>query len=253
VSQKLVRNLRVLKAAKNLSVSDLAHIIDVTDAVMKNFMSGRTPVPMKHIITLAEYFGVDVNMLLSDTIDDKKLYILHSHKGAKPRPGDATSPPEQDHFYSKPDLTQIFDNEMQEVGVISYYNGTLMTSPHDVLNQTVQPTYRMVIPEYSDCAYSFTIHGDDMNPTLKSGTIVLCKPVTNKHQIKYGSIYYVIVNEFHMFRRLIKSDTTGMIIAAADNETTNKAGNRIYADIEMPIEEISILYLIKAHINRLET
>jgi transcriptional regulator with XRE-family HTH domain len=251
---ELAARLTAIKKQYGLNNKDLAQLWGLSEETVKNYFRYKNPtkVPKLYLEKLADTYGINKEWLVKGVTNDKNLNIFTPHKEAQPRPGRATSPPNKDHF-STPEVTQFFDSEMQETSVISYYNGTLMSSPRDVFNQTVQPTYQMFIPEYQDCAYSFTIHGHDMTPTLAPGTIVLCKPVSNKSQIKYGSIYYVIVNEYHMFRRLLKSETDGMIVAAADNETLNKAGNRIYADMELPIADISILYLIKAHINRLET
>lgn len=60
----LLKNLKVLKADKGLTNKDLSDIMAVSVAVIKNYMRGKTPIPLVHLQALSSTTGVDIDWLL---------------------------------------------------------------------------------------------------------------------------------------------------------------------------------------------
>jgi transcriptional regulator with XRE-family HTH domain len=252
VSQFLTRNLRVLKAAKDVNVSDLANELGVSDAVMKNYMAGRTPIPMKHINTLAEYFGVSINSLLSDSIDIKKLNIFTLHKADRTGPGDKANPPKEYYFSDKQGINDLVNDNEMNVGLIPFYDVQAMASTLEVFSdQTTVPSYKMDIPGFSDCDFAISVYGHSMYPTFESGTIIICKRIIHKEFIQYGECYFLVTNEYRMLKRLLKADRSGWVVAASDNHNGHSSPDgKTYGSQEIALKDILFLYLVKGSIKR---
>jgi len=76
----LIRNIKVLKADKGLTNNDLSGIMGVSVAVIKNYLRGKTPIPLNHIQALSSIANIDIDWLLhggtiqlnSKIVDDTK-------------------------------------------------------------------------------------------------------------------------------------------------------------------------------------
>lgn len=60
----LIRNIKILKADKSLTNNDLSEIMGVSVAVIKNYLRGKTPVPLNHIQAFSSSTGIDIDWLL---------------------------------------------------------------------------------------------------------------------------------------------------------------------------------------------
>lgn len=248
----ILRRIESIKKDNKLNNKDLAELWGISEETVKSYWrKAKAPnIPKPYLEKLADRFNVDKDWLMKGK-SVENIYIRDTvEQVATPK---SDTPKESlEYFKPKVDFSQLGDSETA-AGMIAYYNGTSMSYPIEVLNHKIPPTYQMYIPEYADCSFSFSVYGHDMSPKLEPGTIVLCRPVINKEQIKYGSIHFLITPDFQMFRRLLKADNEDYIIASADNEALNKAGKRVYEDMLIAKKDITVLYLVKAALERLET
>lgn len=60
----LLRNLKILKVDKSLTNNHLADIMGVSLAVIKNYLRGKTPIPLSHLQALSSTTGTDIDWLL---------------------------------------------------------------------------------------------------------------------------------------------------------------------------------------------
>lgn len=64
MTEQLIKNLKILKADKDLTNNDLADIFGVSLAVVKNYMRGKTPIPLEQLQALSSKKEVDIDWLL---------------------------------------------------------------------------------------------------------------------------------------------------------------------------------------------
>lgn len=136
--------------------------------------------------------------------------------------------------------------------LISYYDVDAIASPMEVFNdQTVKPTSLINIPGFADCDFAVNVYGHSMYPTIESGMIILCKKVSDKTIILPGEIYFIITPDYRMVKRLKKSDRVGYLMACSDNQNgKNSPDGQTYEPVEIPIDKIIHLYIVRGSIKR---
>lgn len=115
----------------------------------------------------------------------------------------------------------------------------------DMLNDG--PAFFVNIPQFRDCSFGKMVFGHSMYPTYESGTYIFCKPVTDKHTIAPGEVYYIEIDNFAYCKRLQLSDAPGEYMAESDNEEIRKDGLRKYRTFPIKIDKIRQIYLVKGH------
>ena len=61
------RRLRDLREDHDLSQSDIAEVLNMKQQQYSNYESGRREIPVHHLITLANYYNVTIDYLVSRT------------------------------------------------------------------------------------------------------------------------------------------------------------------------------------------
>lgn len=135
---------------------------------------------------------------------------------------------------------------------IPYYDIEATATPIEVFtNQTTIPHTDLDLPGFAGCDFAINVAGHSMYPTIESGSMVLCKKVNDKSLILYGEVYLIVTEDYRMVKRLKKSSKKGLIIAASDNHNGHDSPDGItYGSIEIPIDKIIFLYLVKGSIKR---
>jgi transcriptional regulator with XRE-family HTH domain len=107
------------------------------------------------------------------------------------------------------------------------------------------------LPGYRGAKFAISIAGDAMYPSISSGSLVICKEITDKSLIMYGEIYLIVTADYRIVKRVKKSNKKGYIIAVSDNHNGHSdPDGKTYANVDIPIEKIKFLYLVTGSIKR---
>lgn len=88
------------------------------------------------------------------------------------------------------------------------------------------------------------VYGDSMSPEYRAGDIVFVRLITDPADIDYGRPYVVITQTDRVLKCVYQSKHDGDNLRLTSlNEDTNRQGDRLYPDKEVPKD--SILYLYK--------
>ena len=135
--------------------------------------------------------------------------------------------------------------------LIPYYNVDIMATPVEVFNdQTTKPEYEISLPGFTDCDFAINVYGDSMYPTYRSGSIVLCRRVNDKSLIFYGEVYLVITEDHRAIKRVQKSKKEGFILLTSDNYHAKDEDRKRYEPIEVAIDKILNLFIVKGTLRR---
>ena len=136
--------------------------------------------------------------------------------------------------------------------LINYYDIEATATPMEIFNdQTTVPSTKLDLPGFAGCDFAINVAGSSMYPSIESGSMILCKKVNDKSIILYGEVYFIVTNDYRMVKRIRKSTKRGYVVAASDNHNGHDhPDGKTYADIEIPIDKIVHLYLVKGSIKR---
>ena len=68
-----LQRLKDLREDKDLQQSDIAKLLNTTQPQYSRYETGERELPIRHLVTLAEFYGVSADYILGRT-NDKKLY-----------------------------------------------------------------------------------------------------------------------------------------------------------------------------------
>ncbi len=136
--------------------------------------------------------------------------------------------------------------------LINYYDIEATATPMEIFNdQTTVPSLKLDLPGFAGCDFAINVAGHSMYPSIESGSMILCKKVHDKSIILYGEVYFIVTDDYRMVKRLKKSRRTGWVIASSDNHNGHDSqSGKTYDDVEIPIDKIVHLYLVKGSIKR---
>ncbi len=113
------------------------------------------------------------------------------------------------------------------------------------------PTAKYIVPGFEDCDFAVPVFGHSMYPTYENGSIIMCKKINDKSLIVFGEAYLIVTRDYRMVKRLQKTDNIGSVLACSDNEEERtKTGKKKFEPVEVPIDKILHLYLVKGVIKR---
>ena len=142
--------------------------------------------------------------------------------------------------------------EQEAKYLINYYDIEATATPMEIFNdQTTIPSAKLDLPGFAGCDFAINVAGSSMYPTIESGSMILCKKVYDKSIILYGEVYFIVTEDYRMVKRLRKSTKKGYVVAASDNHNGHDhPDGKTYADIEIQIDKIVHLYMVKGSIKR---
>jgi phage repressor protein C with HTH and peptisase S24 domain len=140
----------------------------------------------------------------------------------------------------------------RESYLINYYDIDATATPMEIFNdQSVIPSAQLDLPGFAGCDFAINVAGSSMYPSIENGAMILCKKVMDKSIILYGEVYFVVTNDYRMVKRLRKSPRKGYVVCSSDNHNGHDhPDGKTYADIDIPIDKIVHLYLVKGSIKR---
>jgi transcriptional regulator with XRE-family HTH domain len=69
-----LQRLKDLREDKDLQQSDIAKLLNTTQPQYSRYETGERELPIRHLVTLADFYGVSADYILGLT-NDKKLHI----------------------------------------------------------------------------------------------------------------------------------------------------------------------------------
>ena len=89
------------------------------------------------------------------------------------------------------------------------------------------------------------VYGDSMNPEYRAGDIVFVRQVLDPNDIDYGRPYVVITKNDRVLKCIYQSkhDATALRLTSL-NEETNRHGDRLFPDKEIPKDNIIFIYKV---------
>lgn len=135
---------------------------------------------------------------------------------------------------------------------IPYYDVDVSASQVEMFNDKKEiPNLHYNIPGFEDCDFAVPVFGHSMYPTYENGTVIMCKKINDKTLIIFGEAYLIVTKDYRMVKRLQRSELVGYVVACSDNEEERNAkGQRKYEPVDVPVDKILHLYLIKGVIKR---
>jgi hypothetical protein len=113
------------------------------------------------------------------------------------------------------------------------------------------PTKAISIDGFEDCDFGVPVFGDSMYPTFVSGTIILCKKITDFDVIQYGEPHLIITKEQRFVKRILKGPEKGTITLASDNtDARDREGKRRYENFDISKNKIRHLFIVKGSVKR---
>lgn len=106
------------------------------------------------------------------------------------------------------------------------------------------------IPSMQGCT-GLTVYGDSMEPRYNAGDVVFVRPIPVVHDIDYGSTYLVITTSDRLLKNIYPSKKSEEYLQlSCYNETTNRAGERLYPDRDILKEDIIYIYKVVGVLRR---
>lgn len=112
------------------------------------------------------------------------------------------------------------------------------------------PSSELSVPGLEDCDFAVPVYGNSMYPIYENGTIIVCKEIENKQLINYGEVYFIVTRDYRMVKRLQRGNTESTILAESENQEKRPNGKPKYEPLELPVDEILKLYLVKGCVKR---
>lgn len=233
---ELVQDLWLNKKIKN--DSDFCRKIDIDQSSWVMIKNGKRNFPISKIPYLIQKFNVNRHWLL---IGDEPMYQYQKNE----TPSNIVNEPTNEYKINN-------NNKERSDGVPFYDIDVAATAGVEMFNDKKEiPNYHYNIPGFEDCDFAVPVFGHSMYPTYENGTIIMCKKINDKTLIIYGEAYLIVTADYRMVKRLQKSEIKGNVLACSDNEEErNRNGGKKFEPIELPIDKIIHLYLIKGVIKR---
>lgn len=76
--ESISEKLRNLREAKGWTQTEIANILETTQQIYSNYELGKFELPIRHLATLADVYGVSTDYLLGRTYD-QRFYPEYSH------------------------------------------------------------------------------------------------------------------------------------------------------------------------------
>ena len=89
------------------------------------------------------------------------------------------------------------------------------------------------------------VYGDSMNPEYRSGDIVFVRQILDKNDIDFGRPYVVITQSERVLKCIYQSKHDADCLRLTSlNEETNRHGDRLFPDKEIPKDNILFIYKV---------
>jgi transcriptional regulator with XRE-family HTH domain len=138
--------------------------------------------------------------------------------------------------------------------LIPYFDIDATATPMEIFeDDTTIPFTQIDLPGYAGANFAINVSGHALYPSIESGSMVICKKITDKSIILYGEIYFIVTQDYRFVRRIKKGKRKDTVLCVADNHNGRDSPMGLtYESVEIPIEKILHLYIVKGSIKRLQ-
>lgn len=106
------------------------------------------------------------------------------------------------------------------------------------------------VPAMQGCT-GITVYGDSMYPVYAAGDIIFVRPIPVVDDIDYGQTYLIITHSDRLLKNIYPSNSDDSHLRLVSlNEQTNRQGERLFPDRDIPKEYILYLYKVVGSIRR---
>lgn len=108
----------------------------------------------------------------------------------------------------------------------------------------------VTIPSLKGCV-GISVYGDSMTPNYCAGDVIFVKEIAERDVIDYGRTYLIITTSERLLKNIYpsKRDATCFRLSSF-NEETNRQGDRLYPDYDIPKESVIYLYKVIGSLRR---
>ena len=192
------KNIKKIRIVKKISQSEFSSLFKVSRASVGSYEEGRAEPRIDTIISIANYFGLSIDALLTKELTYDELYQLNIFE----------------HDTSDEEITQLAltdkDRRKEDTPLVTkenYLEYIVNYDHKDYINNL--PYVRLPNTQYEktrafevqDNAMEFGGHG------LLHGDILSCSPVTQK-DLKEGEVYVLVTDQNIFVRRLVRREPT---------------------------------------------
>lgn len=231
--KKISSNIKFLRKKWNLTQQQFADILGIKRSMIGAYEEDRASPKMDNMKQIANYFGITVDELVSEKINDKWLDEREKRK-------------EQEKEIKAGNLRVLSitvdaqDNENIELVPVKASAG--------YVNGYADPEFVKELPKFhlpmlkGGTFRAFEIKGDSMLP-IQPGSIVVGEYMDDWRQIKSNETYVVVSkNDGIVYKRIItKSKESKSFVMKSDN--------KVYEPYNMDVDEILEIWKAKAYIS----
>jgi transcriptional regulator with XRE-family HTH domain len=149
-------------------------------------------------------------------------------------------------------LAGVKENK-NEAGTPIYDLHATASGNHNVSQLPEVPSFHVNVPGYEDCNFGMYVYGHSMYPTIESGSLILCRRVSDKQVIMYGEIYLIRTADYLMTKRLQKAENKSHVLCTSDNFEQRSEKFKRFEPFEIERDKIIDLYLVKGIIKKTQS
>lgn len=202
--------IRELRVDRRMTQKDLAEKMGIVLATVSSYETNNSQPNIDKLIHLSKVFGVSVDEIIGNS-----GIPIFQNNGSK----------------------------IYRAKSIKYYDidasagQTTMFDPGDEsFNKEI------IVPGFGDCDFALNVWGDSMHPTLKNGSIVICKEWKESF-FEYGHIYLIVTRENHRMIKYINPGKTEETISC-------ESENTFFKPFEIQKQDVLKIYLVKGSVDR---
>lgn len=237
-------NIKYLRKLRGLSTKDVADRLKVGPSTIGNYEAGWSFPSHDKILELAELFEVSTDILLKGDLMNNDLEVLKLKET-------------EDNSVNEPEVIPLHTDKipgkiLPETSIPVFNDGG--SAGHAELYQDFKerPAAFIRVPGYEDCDFATYAYGHSMYPIIESGALILCRKTINKQMILWGEIYYIITSDHRLIKRLQKGSSKESVMAISENEEKRKDGHTKFEPIEIQVDDIKDLYIVKGIIKKIQ-
>ena len=185
-SPEVIARLREARKKKGLIQEKLSELAGLSRNIVANIETDRTRLTRQEAIKLSKVLEIEDTYLLP-----------HNEEPEQNHKKNVTKNVDRDIIYS----LRLHKNEY-----VPYLDTTNMEAAIVVRSkeEVKSPTGFIYTPEFSDCI-AYRIWDDAMAPIIHPGSIIFVRPVSNRHLLKFGRIFYLFIDSEPYLRLLEES------------------------------------------------
>lgn len=223
--------------ARNITNRDLAKMVGMSEQSLSKMLNGTISLTDRSLAKISQVLNIPFEVLRYG--ENVENFLLEGPTGAKENAIEEKS--KKKSPVSKSNSLTLYDVSQEG---IPFYNVDVFAGDVESFTDGPElPDSYLILPGVKDCQFSCRVSGDSMYNKIKPGAIIACREIFDKSIIAFGEVHLVITPEQKLVKYVRKhpTDKTRVILRSHNPE---------HDDIEVPIDKIIRLYLVKVIVNQ---